>query len=74
MDEKASSVRKFISDKHYLWDNIQDNQAFKGYYQITKGVPSPLYLIVNEDKEVVKLFRHPKDIGKIGVFLQNHFK
>ncbi len=75
IDEKPSSVRKYLADNNIYWDNIQDNNAFKGFYQKTKGVSTPAYIIINEDKEILKVFNSSvSDIGRVGVFLQNYTK
>ena len=71
VDEKASSVRKYLADNDIYWDNIQDNTAFKGYFEKTKGVAKPTYLLVNSDKEIVKVLKQG-NIGKLGVFLQSY--
>ncbi len=75
IDEKASSVRRYLADNNIHWENINDNSAFKGFYQKTKGVATPTYLVVNADKEIIKVFdQGGSDIGKMGVFIQNYFK
>jgi len=74
VDEKASSVRKYLSDNNILWDNIHENNAFKSMFHKTLSTPSPLYLLVTPDKEIVKVFNNKSDIGRIGVYLQNYFK
>ena len=73
IDEKPSTVRKYLADNNIHWDNVQDSSAFNGFYQKTKGVATPTYLIVNTDKEIVQVLSGASNIGKIGVFLQNHF-
>jgi cytochrome oxidase Cu insertion factor (SCO1/SenC/PrrC family) len=72
VDEKASTVRKYLSDNNIHWENIQDSNSFKGFYQKTKGVASPTFVVVNADKEIIKVFKDGSSIGKIGVFLQNY--
>ena len=72
VDEKASTVRKYLADNNIHWENIQDSNSFKGFYQKTKGVASPIFVVVNADKEIIKVFKDGSSIGKIGVFLQNY--
>jgi len=73
VDDKPSTVRKYLADNNIYWDNIQDNTAFKGFYQKTKGVALPTYIIINSDKEILKVFdSSASDVGRIGVFLQNY--
>jgi len=75
IDEKPSSVRRYLADNNIHWENINDNSAFTGFYQKTKGVGTPTYLVVNADKEIIKVFdQGGSDIGKMGVFIQNYFK
>ena len=71
VDEKASTVRKYVSDNNNFWDNIQDNSAFKGYFQKTKGVARPIYILVNTDKEIVQVFDQG-NARKLGAFLQSY--
>lgn len=74
IDEKPSTVRKYLADNHIYWDNIQDSSGFKGYFDKTLGVAYPIYLVVNADKEIVKVFNKGNDIGRLGVFLQSYFQ
>jgi cytochrome oxidase Cu insertion factor (SCO1/SenC/PrrC family) len=71
VDEKPSTVRTYLAEHDIYWDNIQDSEAFKGYFQKTKGVAKPIYLLVNTDKEIMKVFEQG-NIGKLGVFLQKY--
>ena len=71
IDDKASTVRKYVADHNNFWDNIQDNNAFKSYFQKTKGVARPIYLVVNADKEIIKVLDQG-NAGKLGAFLQSY--
>jgi len=71
VDEKPSTVRRFLADNNIYWDNIQDSKAFKSYFHKTKGVAQPIYLVVNSDKEIIKVFDQG-NAGKLGLFLQNN--
>lgn len=74
VDEKASTVRKYLEANDIYWDNIHESDAFKGFYQKTLGVPSPIYIIATPEKEIAKVLNDKTSMGRMGVYLQSYFK
>lgn len=72
VDEKASTVRRYLAENDIHWENIHDNNSFKGFYQKSKVSASPTFLLINEDKEIIKVFKDGTSIGKLGVFLRDY--
>jgi len=69
-------VKSFAQKNGMNWTNVQDNAPIKELFRKQLGFDEtgPDYIIISSDKKVLKVFNSGKTIGKLGAFLQNHFK
>ena len=75
-DNQSVEVKKFAKKNGMIWTNVQDDappkEIFKKQLGYAEGKPS--YIVLSPDKKVLKVFYDEKSVGKLGAFLQQHFK
>ena len=75
VDDRASTVKKYINEKGIRWTNVQDDHPtnFNLKSQIGHDNTYPDYILIGPDKKVIQFYDSGEDIGKLAVYLQEYF-
>ncbi len=75
-DDYPNQIRKIGQNQQLQWSNVMDDS--KKYigktFAESQNIANAKYIIINPDKTIYKIFYSERDIGKVGVTLQNYFK
>jgi len=75
-DTRSVEVKNFAKKNGMNWTNVQDDAPPKELFkkQLGYAESDASYIVISSDKKVLKVFYGEKSAGKLGVFLQQHFK
>lgn len=75
-DEYPNQIRKIGQEQQLQWSNVMDDsKKYNGQtFAESRNIADAKYVIINPDKTIHKIFYSDRDIGKVGVTLQNYFK